>query len=294
MPVDYERLASKLAARRLLFACGMFGFLLLLFPHLRGYDSFTWINWLPISEVGMAFLVAAILGWVVDDALKRDLIRNAVATALGYLLPDSLKDELRWLYDQKFLTEQTFSVRLEHRAEERGAIFHGHYVRTIRNNSGEKAAPDIHGGADEWFHHSTSTRVTKCGITRNGAFEPIETYDNITGIGYDCNGTIELEPDQALQVEMAYTMFVPENGMEILTHNYPIDQPLVTLDIPDTLKARVIFSHRVKRSDVAPSPESGHFSRRLSGVLLPHTDIRIYWNPASEMDARAQTITRPA
>jgi len=245
------------------------------------------------NEIGKAFVIAGLLGLIIDKALKQDLIRNAVAAAIGYLLPESLKAELVWMYDQKFMVNQTFVIRLDHMVAEKRVIFHGHYTRIIQNNSGEKAQPRISGGADEWFNPPAESQIIKCGITRKGKFTPIVPVKGIVGIGYQCAEKIELEPGDSLQVDMAYTMSVPEHGMEILTHNYPINEPLVTLDVPDTLRARVAFSHRAIVHE-GPVLESGQISRRLAGVLLPYADIRIYWHSAKDIEAREKAASPQA
>lgn len=290
MPIDTEGKSRKLATRTFLLLMAVLGLSLILLMH-----SETAKNWDSLlkelgSESGKALIVAGLLGLVIDSALKQDLIRDAVASAIGYLLPDPLKAELIWVYDQKFMVEQTFVIRLDHKPDDNLVVFHGHYTRIIHNTSGEKAIPKISGGVDEWFSPKTESKITRCGVTRNGTFIPIQPTKNIVGLKYECRDRIELEPDDSLQVEMAYAFCGPENGMEILTHNYPINQPLVTLDVPDTLKARVVFSHRAKTHE-EPHLESGHISRRLPGVLLPFTDIRIYWNRASDIEARTKVIS---
>ena len=69
--------------------------------------------------------MAAVLGLIVDEALKKDLVRDAVSATLGYLLPPSLKAKLGWIYGQRFVASQTLAVRLEHEPENGLVRFHG-------------------------------------------------------------------------------------------------------------------------------------------------------------------------
>ncbi|MGB7543798.1 MAG: hypothetical protein WBM28_17495, partial [Burkholderiales bacterium] len=271
MPIDAEGKERNVATGSLLCLIAVLGVCFVLLAH-----SVTAKNWDELwrglfDEVGKALIVSGILGLIVDRALKQDLIRNAVAAAIGYLLPESLKAELSWVYGQKFLVEQTFHVRLEHRPEKHLVFFHGHVTRVIRNTSGEKAEPRIGGGTDEWFNSESESRITTCGFTRKNIFTPIQPTKNIVGIGYVCPEKIELEPNESIEVVMAYILTLGEHGTELLTHGYPIENPLVTLEVPDTLKARVVFSHRAKFYEES-LPQSGSISRRLSGMLLPHQD----------------------
>ena len=134
-------------------------------------------------------------------------------------------------------------------------------TRIIRNVSGEKAVPEIHGGVDEWFNLAAETNITRCGITRNGVFTSIRPRKNLTGIGYEHPNADDVTPGESLQVDLAYTLAVSENGIEILTHNYPINSPLVTIEAPDTLRARIAFSNRERLQ--GGGRQSGNFSLRL-------------------------------
>lgn len=293
MPIDTEGKARKLSTVLYLLLIMVLGLCLILIAHAEIAKDWYGILRDVINELGKALIIAGLLGLAIDSALRQNLIRDAVAAAIGYLLPSPLKAELGWLYDQKFLVEQTFVIRLQHKPKDKAVIFHGHYTRIIHNKSGEKATPRISGGVDEWFNPIMESQITKCGITYRGKFTPIEHKRNITGIGYQCHQKIELEPDDFVQVDMAYSFCAPENGLEILTHNYPITHPVVTLDVSDTIKARVAFSHRSKVVDDAPL-ESGHVTRRLDGLLLPFTDIRVYWSLASALEQRTKSISQPA
>jgi hypothetical protein len=290
MSKNWDAEARKRSLERLLLLLASWGVFLIVIPVNAPYAiaSFVHIG----RDLGIALLVAAILGWLVDRALKQDLIRDAVSASIGYLLPNSLKAELAWIYDQKFITEQTFTVRLDHRAQEKAVIFHGHYTRVIRNISGRTSRPEIHGGADEWFHSLAESEITRCGYIRNGKFTAIPVRKNEAGLGYNC-GEIELDPQESIQVEMAYNLVGPESGIEILTHCYPIENPVVILDVPATLMARVTFSNRFE-AFIATATESGHISRRLDGVLLPYTDIRIYWYRTDGIEARRNALDSQA
>src|SRR2546426_10783202 len=92
-------------------------------------------SWILAScvEIGKAFGVAGILGLAIDRALKNELVREAVSASLGYLLPERLKQELRWLYDQKILVQQIYTVRLEHFPEDSSVRVCGAYNRRIEN-----------------------------------------------------------------------------------------------------------------------------------------------------------------
>lgn len=85
---------------------------------------------------------------------------------------------------------------------------------------------------------------------------------------------------------------MPENGMEFLTHPYPITDALVTVEAPPSLIASVTYAHRKKFDDSTP-PESGFFVRPLNGVLLPHQDIRVHWYVKEDVERRKRRSMKP-
>ncbi len=245
---------------------------------------------LPFVEVGFAFLIAFLLGWAIDTELKRGLVRDAVRSALGYLLPDALKPELRWVYEQKFLAMQTYHVRLQHDEEKQMVFFHGHVTRIIKNTSGEKAEYEVGGGTDEWFHPSGDEGVILgASMTRNNVETVIPIKKHVVGMTYGLDKPIVLEPGEEIEVSFSYRYAMYECGMELLTFGKPIADPLVTVEVPPTLRARVLFSNRMP-TKIMDKPAGGYLSSPLKGVLLPFQDIRVYWYTERQLEAREKSL----
>ncbi|SRR6266480_186522 len=247
---------------------------------------------LPFVEVGFALLIAAFLGWAVDKELKRGLVRDAVSAALGYLLPDPLKSELRWVYEQNILASQTYHVRFEH-DEKRGIVFfYGQATRILRNISNEKVKHEVGGGIDEWFHPCNDQgMIISCTMTRKNVVTTIPTKSHAVGISYGFADPILMDPHEEIELSFSYRYAMPECGMEVLTFGTPIENPLVTAEIPATLRARVVFSNR-SPTKMQDNPVTGYLSVPLKGVLLPFQDIRIYWYSAEQLAARERSITK--
>ncbi len=291
MARDYAGIWRKLAIRRLLGGFILLGVILVVTPHVPAAVE-TYPEWVRNSciEFGKAFVIAGILGWAIDEALKQDLVREAVAASLGYLLPERLKPELRWLYDQKILVQQTYAVRLEHFPEEKAVKFCGTYNRRFENVSGEKTELQIGGGTDEWFHPKGETVIDACEFRRIKGDTPesttaIEVKKAAIGIGYD-TGTVVIDAGEVIELFMSYTMWMHEHGYEFLTHRYLIDRPIVNVEVPPSLVAFVAFSHRDNFSE--EDFKTGHISKRLERILLPHQDIRICWHRKTNVDERVQ------
>ena len=74
-------------------------------------------NWFTvINHIGIAFLVAGILGITIELFLSQRLAEDAFKATIGYLLPDELKPEMEWVYQQKTIANSSslmiFSIDL--------------------------------------------------------------------------------------------------------------------------------------------------------------------------------------
>jgi hypothetical protein len=296
MPIDLEGEIRRTATRRLLYLVLLGGGAFILVSHSEFADQWgdhEWIKLLRVilDEGGKALIIAGVLGLVIDESLKKDLLRNAVTAALGYVLPDRLKPELGWVYGQKVMGQQSFHVRLEHLVEEHMVVLHGTVVRRIENICGETTRIFIGGGADEWFHQKGETTISACEWKRipkdkRPIVTKIEPKRQTYGIGYEI-GEIDIDPNETIETLMSYRLFVPDHGMELLTYRFAIDSPLVTVEAPPTLRYFVTFSHRDKYDEEALG--SGPVSSiRLDRVMLPHQDIRVYWHRAKDVEERIE------
>jgi hypothetical protein len=68
-----------------------------------------------------------------------------------------------------------------------------------------------------------------------------------------------------------------------------VENPLVTVNVPDTLVALVTYAHRLD-FDHDDEPASGFLSRPMDGVLLPHQDLRVQWYLKSSVEQRRQNL----
>ena len=293
MARDLAGIWRKQAVERLLWEFVLGGALAIVLPQLQ-ISIQTYPEWALHSsiEIGKAFGIAGILGLVIDRALKNELLREAVAASLGYLLPERLKPELRWLYDQRVITQQSYDVTLEHFPEKRYVIFHGTVKRRFENVSSEKTEVKISGGTDEWFSEHGDSEIIACSWKRiekdekNTKTIQIKSEKQPFGISYNAGEQV-LKPDEILELLMSYKLILPDHGMEFLTHKNLIDRPTITVKAPPTLKVFVTFSHR-DRYDQEVRSDEPVFSFTLERILLPHQDIKVSWHRADDVRMRVE------
>lgn len=267
-------------------------FILLLF------GSGLWLLNLPdhwpafFQHFGGALVVAAILGGSADKFLGERLARDAVEAALGSSLPEPLKEELRWIYEQRILVRQTWTIRLDHTAGQDWVVFQANVVRILRNESGQKRDIVFSGGTAETFSEKGEAEITSVGYLKDGVRTLVEPKQAEAGISYgDRDHKISIQPGQTVEWFFSFRKVVPRTGHEYLVHPYPVTEAEVTVDVPKALCATVTYSQREKFSDPTPAA-SGFLVKPLNGVLLPHQAVVVHWYPTDKVDQRKQEIEK--
>ena len=107
-----------------------------------------------MAEISKALIIAAVMGFTVDMALKKNLARDAMKTAFGYTLPAELRDGMKWLCISSRLEIKLADVGLEDRLEVTRT-----YRRTLRNitNKIERIKPYTHIG--EYFFDNYASEI---------------------------------------------------------------------------------------------------------------------------------------
>ncbi len=297
MAIDVQSKLIKLATRELIGLIFLGGLTILIvvdrpIADVHGWDRVWHSLW---THIGIAFCVAAVLGVTVDWAIKSDLISNAVNASLGYLLPDELKPELIWIFDQKFLANQSFNVRLEHLPNENTVILHATVNRTIENIAGKTESVDIAGGTEDWYRPNRETTIEKCeyAITRKGDVKPEKTVEiaqkkNAYGVTYGGH-KVPLAPGDQIEIFFVFKSPMPDHGMTFLTFRYPIRKPTVTVEADPTLRALITVSHRTKYNHDEPY-RGGPFTQSITGVLVPHQPIFVRWHRTDDIQAKEKTL----
>ena len=102
------------------------------------------------------------LGLTVDFFYKGALARDAFEASLGYLLPDELKEELRWIYGQQLIAVQ-HEEHIVLRPLDGQDVGHPRRVRvefetwrTMRNVSNQRVEHPTFASVEEWFRGEES------------------------------------------------------------------------------------------------------------------------------------------
>jgi hypothetical protein len=88
--------------------CGIVGIILIVLPCLG-----EWVRDYGVTkEIGIAFLTASILGGTIHVYLERDIAKNAFEGAVGYFLPEDLKEAVHFISSVEWFAEE-FSLTVD-------------------------------------------------------------------------------------------------------------------------------------------------------------------------------------
>ncbi|HEX3318109.1 MAG TPA: hypothetical protein VHR88_08825 [Solirubrobacteraceae bacterium] len=271
------------------------------------------LSWSHIrTALGESFIVAAALGLTVDFFYKRALARDAFEASLGYLLPEELKDELRWIYAQHIICvehQHQLTVRWvddEVAPGPRRVRVDYELFRTMRNVSSEPFEHPTFASVEEWFRGEPSDvdlveavvrgkrYVGGMLVTRdvdaelpdaeasgsNGApLAPSQLDDTRPGVERTMEHRILLEPGEEVTFRYRGHEIHYESGAFHDNYGAPTIRPVVTVRTPPELRAVVSFANRGR----AQATELGD-RHVLPTVLLPYQPIVIRWWPADKHD----------
>jgi hypothetical protein len=257
-----------------LIACALLGLACILIPAIGGW---TWDHGI-IRDIGIALLTTAILGSTIHVYLERDIAKNAFEGAVGYFLPDDIKEAVRHLTGIEWFAEQfSWTVDIER--------IHGnpHLVKVttktrkvLRNitNNPLSIKSTIH--VDDWGHKTKST-ITQCEL--RGPQIKIEL--DPTKIEYRNDSTVYAETEAALigpkeAVELLATgvEYKQENGDLYFAMPYATKSAEIYINAPTEFNTLGGFS-----TDL-PSDKHPHLNKYVvRGFCFPWQRAMVRWWP---------------
>src|SRR5207249_12242331 len=107
--------------------------------------SNVWPKWIfdIANELSKALVIAAWIGIIVALALKTKLAKDVFEASLGYFLPEDLKPELKWIYDQQLLcVESKQDYLIKYSPNKDGVEIQSSSYRRYKNYSPKKVKFD--------------------------------------------------------------------------------------------------------------------------------------------------------
>lgn len=230
-----------------------------------------------IRDLGIAAVVAAVLGFLVDRTLKHDLAREAVATTLGYMLPPAIRGELAWIYNQEFLCdEHIFHYSLIANPDQTVTI-RSHSTRRIRSITSSQREITVGLGIDEWGLAGHPSKIESVQYrVGQGDWTDVPIRENLAPweLGIDTVKT-QVPRGETVEVHARYEETKRDNDEHNMTFRYMTRNPRVLIDVDAGLNYKLSFSHREQGQ--LGEDQSGSY--RLDGTLLPEQRIGLRWWP---------------
>ena len=226
-------------------------------------------------DMGAALIISGIIGLVIDNFLRQRLAKDAVEAALGYILPDPLKEEMRWVVGLKFLVidhTAIYDIRLNE--DQKTVSMHVELTRKIKNftEASQHLKPFL--SIDEMGIEGKPSRIDEVRYRiKNHSWEYVDV-SKIKATG----DTLEVEAEKQEKIpagdwiEITYkfheTKQINDVHFTVLVH--ATTKPNIIVHIDEGLKHREGFTHRIGQ------PEDDI----LPGTLLPYQSMYVRWWPS--------------
>ena len=257
----------------------LIGFMLFLASHLLMHHGM--VDWSLLHDIGVAFMIAAILSVTVDLAVRGQLVEDVFKASIGYILPKELKGELEWIYSSHILcAEHTQTCEL-HRIDNDTCTIHTNMIRKFRNISSSTEPLVIGGSLNEWCYHTGKSKIISFGYTKLGEeYEIKETVKKEGGIISIKEQEVPLVPNEEVTVWFESEEVMRTADEQIWVFGCPTMNPSVTVKVFEGLSAAVNFGYR------SPAEQLGIGTHRLKGTLLPGQGITVRWWDSSKSENR--------
>jgi hypothetical protein len=256
--------------RRVLIGVLLFGLLIVWLSHL-------W-SWEVTKEIGVAFMVAAILGLTIDEASKNELIRNGFLAAFHYAFPAPLQKEILRIAAYRMICERHYwRVKIEKMDDECVRVT-CELRRKIRNigSSAVKVKPRIH--TDDWGFAKERSEVFECKLeVEDGPTITANTkkheYPTILVEGRE----VPIKPDGTFIIISKWKEIKRHNDLIYVTFSAPTIDPEIDVQLPEGLKAQRSFG---SASEDIEELSTGR--EIVRGTYLPHHYMIVRWWPITE------------
>jgi hypothetical protein len=233
-----------------------------------------------VHDLGIAFVVAAILGLTVDFALKTEIARDAFKATLGYILRPEFRDEVARITGYKFLCEHHVLLIEIKLLENNTVEVTTSIERTIRNITAysEKARNFIY--IDDWGFENGPSQIIACNLIFNS-----KTYEG-TPVNVEPfrqkqeTEEVNIGPNETYTVFSKFKEFKRSNDIAYVHLSAPTLNPEIEVRLPPELDRSFSFG------GVGTSIERHYYAdrERLSGMYFPHQAMNVRWWPKPVAD----------
>ena len=212
----------------------------------------------------------------IDARLKHALVADAVKAAIGYVVPEKLRPELWWIYEQKVMCNEHVSTIRIQRVDDDAVIVHARMARRLENLSDKDVQIEFALDVDEWGHREHKSRVLALGYRyheqQSENFQ-LREADN----GHILRAElpqIVLRKGEDVQVWAEWEEAKRADDISHLVLKYPTTNVHITLEGDENMQIIAYIAHG-HEALIQQGPR--HYIFR--GALLPRQAIFVRWYP---------------
>jgi len=270
---------------------GLFGVIIILLSNIYSNVLGQWKFF--VDSIGASFLIAGVLGLTIDRVFRQQLAEDAFRASIGYILPEELKGEMKWIYESHIICVQHIQ-ECEIKPinpESDICVLYVKMQRTLRNISNDRESITLLTAIDEWFHKSAKSQIIDFGYIKGDEKWPENINDIEIKKGENCSiivkkEDIPLDPQEEIIVWSEIEEIKHINDCNYWVFLYPTKNPQVTVKAYGDIEIVAGFAYREKQTKKI----SDH-TYLLQGTLLPYQIIQIRWWNKKDHD---DWINKPA
>ena len=179
-----------------------------------------------VKEVGVAFMIAAVLGSTIDTLLKIELVRDAFLVAFSYAFPSALKGEILRIMRYRLICDRHFLVVRIEKIDDDTVRVTCETNRKVRNMapSSEKLRPYLH--IDEWGFKQEPSKIMECRVDLEDGKSVVGRQQKTSGSTVLFEGPqVDLKPDKCATLRTKWCELRRSNDSIYITFDHPTIDP---------------------------------------------------------------------
>jgi hypothetical protein len=229
-------------------------------------------------DLGIACIIAALLGGSIDPYLRQGLTRDAFEGAMGYFLPDDIKEAVRYMGGIDWFAEEfSLTVKLEKIDNDtiKCTIRTRKYLRNISNGT-KSIKSNIH--VDEWNHSEQKSHIVSCeaktsSVTKHLNPESVRMFDSTV---YGETELVNVHSREAIELLAEAVEFKSLNDDLHYALGYMARSPEIYVEPLQGFEIRAGISADAKIQKHAHMP-----LYKLPRFYLPWQRMMVRWWPAN-------------
>lgn len=243
----------------------------------------SWKDW-PVwahglsRDIGIALLTTSVLGFTVDRWLKLDIAVDVFKAALGYVMPDDFRDEVRRISEYKLIAEKHSLIFDIQPLDQDTVQVIGMIEKTVRNISSESLPYYALVAIDEWGFTNAKSQILECEVRDEAGnqqkFSIVDIKDKESVLEAKTK-TISIPPNGRAFSSSKFIEIRRANDHIMMVSTTPGRNPEIEVRISPNFDYTAGFGGPTARVETAKYS----FRHTLIGMYFPNQPMRVRWWP---------------